>query len=62
MGLLEGESSLEDTHSVDRKEFISKGKRVVLKHGVVSFYGLGNFIGKQVVGLFQLFWGRDRDF
>ena len=29
---------------------------------IVDFYGLGNFIGKWVGGLFQLFWGRGRDF
>ena len=29
---------------------------------IVGFYGLGNFIGKSVGGLFQLFGGRGRDF
>ena len=35
---------------------------VGLTCGVVSFYGLDNFIGYWVEGLFQLFWGRGRDF
>ena len=33
---------------------VSKGE-LSLKYGIVSFYGLGNFIAYRVGGLFQLF-------
>ena len=41
----EGENSLEDSHSIDRTWSVPNGKKVAPKYGVVSFYGLGNFIG-----------------
>ena len=43
----EGDSGLEYTHSIDRMQPASKGEKVALKHGVVSFHRLGNFIGEQ---------------
>jgi len=33
----EGQSSLEDKHSIDRVQSVSKGLRAALKYGMVSF-------------------------
>lgn len=41
----------EEIHTIDRVWAISEGKRAQ-KYGVVTFYGLGNFIGYRVGGLF----------
>ena len=41
----EGESSLGEKHSMDRMPSVPTGKAVALKCGVVSFYGLNDFIG-----------------
>ena len=35
----------EETHSIDRVSAILEGKRGPIGYGVVSFIGLGNFIG-----------------
>lgn len=40
----ESESGLEDEHSTDRMQPVSKGEKA-LKYGVVDCYGLGNPIG-----------------
>ena len=37
-------------------------RQEALKYGMVSFYGLGDFIRKGVGGLFQLSWRRGGDF
>ena len=36
--------ALGEIYSTDRVWAISEGRREALKYGVVSFYGLGNFI------------------
>ena len=41
---------------------ISRRRERASKYGVISFYGLGNFIGLWVGGLFQLFRGGGWDF
>ena len=49
------------SHSTDRVWASSEGERA-LKHGMVSFCGLGNFIGWWVGVSFQLFQERGGDF
>ena len=41
----ESQRGLKDTHLIARVWVVAKVKRVVPKYGVLSFYGLGNFIG-----------------
>lgn len=48
-----------DPHSIGQTKSISD---VALEKGMVSFYGLVNFIGQQIGGLFQPFWGKEQGF
>ena len=54
-GLLRGRLSMDRMRSVSESESAPK-------YGMMSFYGLGNFIGYGMGRFLQLFWGRNGDF
>lgn len=54
-----------DVHTIGRMQIISEsesGPGAMRVMGVVGFYGLSNFIGLQVRGIFWLFSGEGGDF